>query len=213
MKSLVKNLFKSYDDGFSLNIAQWEFSEENISILWGPSGAGKSSIFRCLIGLEKCENLSWTFQGREMTSLSTKDKKIGVVFQNYELFPHMTANENILYSVIVQKILKSEYQDQYEDLISILGIRDCLDRVPEQLSGGEKQRVAIARAMLSKPDILMLDEPFSALDEDLRNEARSYLKNVIEKSKIPALMITHDKNDLEFFNGDVFKISKGKLLL
>lgn len=208
--SLVKNLIRHYD-GFSLEINHWEIPDNGVCALWGPSGAGKTSLFRVLIGLDACESLEWNFKGTNIAKLSVPERRLGVVFQNYELFPHLTARDNIVFAAKARKLNEKSISDQLAKLVADLKLESCLFRKAHQLSGGEEQRVALARALIGEPRFLFLDEPFSALDSDLRNEARNLVQSVINERKIPSLLITHDKEDLKIAQ-KTFRINNGRLV-
>jgi len=210
--SLVKNLYRKWDD-FSLEIPHWEIPDEGISALWGPSGAGKTSVFRSLLGLEPCPTLQWIFHGQDIAKLPLAKKNLGVVFQSLELFPHLTAEENILFPMQARK-LNSEHSFQLKNtIVNELQITKLLSKMVHKLSGGEQQRVAIARALVGQPQFLFLDEPFSSIDEDLKKEARSLVAKVIQLTKTPTLLITHDQRDVDALASHVFQIRNGKLLL
>ncbi len=208
--SLVKNLIRHYD-GFSLEINHWEIPDSGVCALWGPSGAGKTSVFRVLIGLDTCEKLEWNFKGTDIAKLSVPERRLGVVFQNYELFPHLTARDNIVFAAKARKLNEKAIGDHLAKLVSDLKLDNCLFRRAHQLSGGEQQRVALARALIGEPRFLFLDEPFSALDSDLRNEARNLVQSVISERKIPSLLITHDQDDLKIAQ-KTFRINNGRLV-
>lgn len=195
--SLVKNLRANYGD-FKIDIPEWEILDEGVTALWGPSGSGKTSVFRLLLGLDKAEpGFSWNFKETDLAKLSTPERRLGVVFQSLELFPHMTAEENILFAAESRKIPAQESRAHLESLIKTLKLSNALGRSASVLSGGERQRVAIARALIGKPRLLLLDEPFSALDADLRSEARELVRTAIATEKIPTVLITHDRQDLD----------------
>lgn len=209
--SLVKNLIRDYGDDFKIEIPHWEIPDQGITALWGPSGAGKTSVFRLLIGLEPCPGLQWHFQGEDLAQLPVPQKKLGVVFQSLELFPHMTALENIRFAAQARKV--NEADQKISALARDLNIDAILQRSVEVLSGGERQRVALARALIGEPRFLFLDEPFSALDAELRSEARELVKKVVkEQYQIPTLLITHDPEDLKILADRVVKIKNGKLV-
>ena len=208
--SLVKNLNRNYGD-FKIEIPEIEIPDEGITALWGPSGAGKTSAFRLLIGLDECPGLEWNFKGLDLAKMPTPQRRLGVVFQNYELFPHMSARDNILFAAEARKISEVECREEFASLVRDLSLADCLFRRAHQLSGGEQQRVALARALIGQPRFLFLDEPFSALDLELKNEARDLVVKVISHRKIPSLLVTHDKDDLKICK-KVFTISRGKII-
>ncbi len=208
---LVQNLVRDYGD-FKIDIPSWELSDEGITALKGPSGSGKTSIFRLLIGLEPCPALIWNFKGENIAALPVPLRRVGVVFQTYELFPHLSAEENIRFAAEARKIKAKEAQPAIEELVEQLQLQSCRSRAAHLLSGGEKQRVALARALLGNPRFLFLDEPFSAIDEDLREGARQLVKRAIESRKIPTLLITHDKRDVAFLAHNVVEIRDGRIV-
>lgn len=208
--SVVRNLRKKYSD-FEISIPEWQLNDQGVTTLWGPSGSGKTTVLRILTGLEMADGWSWDFQGQDLAQLSAPERRLGVVFQSYELFPHLSARENILFAAEARKISIEKADQKLTDLTESLQLKKFLDRKSELLSGGEKQRVALARALMGEPRFLLLDEPFSALDEELRDEARRLVKSVIQQAKIPALMITHDQRDVEVMGGKVSQIHDGRI--
>lgn len=209
--SLVEGLSKKYD-GFSIEIPRWEIADQGVTALWGPSGSGKTSVFRLLIGLESCPTLKWTFKDVDLASLPVPARQLGVLFQSLELFPHMTAEENILFAARARRINSEEAKRRLDELTGELRMTSYLKRQASLLSGGEAQRVALARAVITQPRFLFLDEPFSALDAELKTEARASVKRVIANYKIPTLLITHDPADLDALAQFVVKIANGRLV-
>lgn len=209
--SWVKNLKFDYGD-FQLDIPSWEILDSGVTALWGPSGSGKTSVFRFLLGLETSPTMSWIYQGVDLAKLPAPQRGLGVVFQNYELFPHMTARENLLFASDSRRIPKVDAQATLSDYAKTLRLEHVLDRSVTVLSGGERQRVALARALMARPRLLLLDEPFSSLDIDLRNEARELVRVAINKAQIPTVLITHDREDLNVFAAQVSEIRNGRLV-
>ncbi|MGZ3796362.1 MAG: ATP-binding cassette domain-containing protein [Pseudobdellovibrionaceae bacterium] len=209
--SLVENLFKDYGD-FKIDIPSWEILDQGVTVLWGASGSGKTSVFRLLIGLESAGNLKWTFQEQDLAKMKVPQRRLGVVFQTLDLFPHMTAEENILFAAKARNISSPQAQAKLLELTQVLQMNSFLHRPVRVLSGGEKQRVAIARALSGQPRILLLDEPFSALDQDLRQESRDLIKKVIEREKIPTVLVTHDPLDVEMLAHKVSTIKHGQIV-
>ncbi|MGZ3772845.1 MAG: ATP-binding cassette domain-containing protein [Pseudobdellovibrionaceae bacterium] len=210
--SFVENLHRSYGD-FNLNIDSWEILDEGVTVLWGPSGSGKTSVFRILLGLESCPGFRWKFQGLDLANLKTPDRRLGVVFQTLDLFPHMTAEENILFAARARNVNKVKVAKRLKELTEMMQMGSFLNRPAGVLSGGEKQRVAIARAIIGEPRLLLLDEPFSALDQALREEGRNVVRAVIAAEKIPTLLVTHDSRDVEVLANKITKIQNGKILV
>lgn len=207
--STVEHLHKAYP-GFEIQIPHWEILDQGVTALWGPSGSGKTSIFRILLGLEPCPGMTWKWGTEDLAQLPVAQRKLGVVFQTLDLFPHMTSQENIFFAAKARKIPQSRADERFQKLLEVLQLEKFLHRRAELLSGGEKQRVALARALMSFPRMLLLDEPFSALDEALRSEARLFVKNLLDETRIPALLITHDERDLQVLAQKIFRIENGR---
>ncbi len=221
--SIVRRLQATYGD-FHINISNWQLPQKGVTALWGPSGSGKSSVVRLLLGIDEADELIWEFpEGEKIVDLGrlpVRERRLGVVFQNYELFDHMTAKGNLEFAMEAarqqrqrqgEKLDPNYFRSNLNRAVEALGIREILDRSVTVLSGGEKQRVALARALVGSPRMLFLDEPFSALDTANRAEARKLVREVLESSGIPALIVTHDHDDIVALQASVFKISKGTI--
>lgn len=209
--SLVEGLIADFGD-FKVHIPKWEILDKGVTALSGPSGSGKTTVFRMLIGLIPCPTLKWDFQGVDVARLPLRERRLGVVFQTLELFPHMTAKENIYFAARARRIPQEEADVDFERLIADLQLTHCQSRTVPQLSGGEKQRVALARALIGRPRALLLDEPFSSLDVQTRDGARRLVKSVIVQRKIPTILVTHDAQDLEVLADRVDRIQDGHLV-
>ena len=206
--SLISGLVKDYGD-FKLNIPKWELPDQGVSALVGPSGSGKTTCFRLLLGLEDCQGLAWEFRGEDLCKVLVPERRLGVVFQTYDLFPHMTTEQNILFAARSRGVKEAE--KKLIELCDQLQIVSLQKKPVTQLSGGEQQRVALARALIGEPRFLFLDEPFSALDTDLKNDARKLVRRVIDEHNIPTLLITHDQDDVKYLASSVFQIHSGQL--
>lgn len=210
----IKNLFYKVGN-FELNVPDLQIPTEGISVIQGPSGSGKTTFLKMLIGLLNPNGWSCTLNGESFATLPVQDRRIGVVFQSYDLFPHLTAEENIK---VVMKARKKYSQISEDEALQtlvrykqMLKLDKCWHTSAEKLSGGERQRVALLRALMSNPKILLLDEPFSALDESLRGEARDLLKSVVQNLRIPIILITHDSADVKALAERTFIIDHGKI--
>lgn len=208
--SLVENIDRDYGD-FRLKVPRLEIPDQGITALWGPSGSGKTTLFRILLGLEPCSGWSWRFGDVDLATLSVPMRRLGVVFQNLELFPHLSARENILFAARARRRIWSEALTDLKTLAEELQISAVLGRPVQHLSGGERQRVALARAIIGQPRMLLLDEPFSSLDVDLRVEARALLKRVVQAHRIPVWLITHDREDLSLLAQTAVEIRAGQI--
>ena len=210
--SIVENLVKDYDS-FHLKIPRWEILDDGVTVLWGPSGAGKTSIFRLLLGLESPKQaFTWKFGDLDLAQQPVGDRHLGVVFQAYEMFPHMSGLENIRFAADCRKLDPQQFQERYQRFLKKLNMESFIDRPTGVLSGGEKQRVALARALITEPRLLMLDEPFSALDENLKHESRDLVKTLLKEEKIPVLLITHDSRDVEALADKVCTLHQGQIV-
>lgn len=209
--SLVENLIIKYSD-FTIDIPKWEILDDDVTVLSGPSGSGKSTVLRALMGLESCSSLMWDFQGVDLAKLNVKDRRLGVVFQTLDVFPHMTGKENIYFAAEARQISKEKTQKHLEKLNHHLRMESFIDRKASVLSVGEKQRVAFARALIGEPRFLLLDEPFSALDDELKEESRQIIKNLIQEEKVPVILVTHDRDDVKALAKKVTHIRNGRLV-
>ncbi|MFN8846812.1 MAG: ABC transporter ATP-binding protein [Bdellovibrionales bacterium] len=189
--SIVENL-KVTKPKFQLEISRFEILDEGIHIIMGPSGCGKSTFIRTLLGLENSSSFKWTFGQEDIAKLAIHERRLGVVFQTWDLFPHMTATENVMFAAQARNLPKDETDGLWFQLKERLKMHDFSHTRADQLSGGEKQRTALARALIGKPRLLLLDEPFSSLDEKLKTEARDLVRDMIRFQKVPTLMVTHD---------------------
>ena len=187
-------------------------------VLFGPSGAGKTLTLNVIAGLLKPDagviafNERVLFDRENKINLAAKDRQIGYVFQNYALFPHLTVRENIAFGL--QKRLwqkSSEEADKVGKYLDIFGLADCAACFPKDISGGQSQRVALARALIPEPQLLLLDEPFSALDPYLRNKTRDEFQSLIDQFRIPVILITHDYDDLSVFADVVAVFDEGRI--
>lgn len=180
----------------------------------GMSGSGKTTILNCISGIKTADkghirlNNKIFFSSNDNINMKIKDRNVGYVFQNYALFPHMTVKENILFGVDKKHI---NYEKEMSYITDMMKIRHLMDKYPSEISGGEKQRVAFARAMIIRPDILLLDEPFSALDEDLKEDIYKDLLNIKKSQNIPIILITHNKNEAKILSDKIIYIHNGKI--
>jgi ABC-type sulfate/molybdate transport systems ATPase subunit len=208
--STITNIHKKFGD-FVLDIPLMDICDEGVTAVLGPSGSGKSSLFRVLMGLEDCPGASWKFANdMDLLKLPVRERRLGVVLQSFELFPHLSVIENIDFARAARG-LKGSAKETNLDLLRQLGLIEILQRSAAVLSGGEQQRVALARALVAEPRMLLLDEPFSALDESNRSAARDLVKQVLFKTKISTLLITHDERDVTALAAQVHRLKAGRL--
>ena len=187
----IQKVSKDFLDKRVLNSISVDIPLGRFVSLLGPSGSGKTTLLMILAGIEKASSGKIYFKDKDLTSMRLEDRGIGVVFQNYALFPNLTIKENILYG-LVGKVSSEKIQNKYKELMELVNLKTFSDRFPHELSGGQQQRVAIARALAMEPDLLLLDEPLSALDPLTRGNIGNELKEIQRKSGVTMLMVTHD---------------------
>ena len=188
----VNKKFKSKTvlEDISFTVKRGEF----LSLL-GPSGCGKTTILRMLIGIEKPTSGRIIKDGRDITDTAPKDRNIGIVFQNYSLFPNMDVYHNISYALQSKRMPKDEIDKKVKDIIETVGLEEHIYKKPKQLSGGQQQRVAIARTLVLNPDVILFDEPMSALDAEIKVVLRQQLKDIQKKLQITMIYVTHDQEE------------------
>ncbi len=190
---VLKNICKRYGpvtavEDFNLEVEQGEF----ISLL-GPSGCGKTTTLQMIAGFEEPTEGSITVNGRDMTSVEPNARDIGIVFQSYALFPHMTVAENVGFGLEMRKVPKEERLRRVAETLELVHLGDFTERFPKALSGGQRQRVALARAIVIKPQLLLLDEPLSALDAKIRESMQIELRNIQHTVGVTTILVTHDQ--------------------
>lgn len=195
-----------------LEVPQLTMSDQGVTAVIGPSGSGKTTFFKILLGLHRPQNWSWIFNDLEMSQLKVSERQLSVVFQSYELFPHLTAEENILLVMRSRNNLNSTSKELLSHFVNKLNLKNCLHTKAQFLSGGEQQRVALLRAVLSAPRMILLDEPFAALDAALKEEAYLVVQGVLAEIKVPALMITHNLPEARLFTERIIEFKNGKIL-
>lgn len=192
--------------------AKLELASEVMAIV-GPSGSGKTTLLNSIAGIVHPDNGFIRLNGRDFFEtgrkpLKIQNRRIGYLFQDYALFPHMTARQNIFFSVS-----QKGNTSHISELTELLGINELLDNYPHQISGGEKQRVALARALAAKPDLLLLDEPFSALDDDTRNRCQQQLLRIHRLWGIPVMFVTHSRQEAAKLADRIVQVDRGRLTL
>ena len=179
--------------------------------LLGPSGSGKTTILRMIAGLETPDSGEIIIDGKVINDIPASQRGIGFVFQNYALFRYMTVFDNIAFGLRIQKVEKRQIKERVEELIQLVGLKGLEKRYPSQLSGGQRQRVAFARALAPKPHLLLLDEPFAAIDAKVRQELRSWLKEMIEKLGITSIFVTHDQEEAIEVADEIIITNRGRI--
>lgn len=188
-----------------------EISPGELFSLVGPSGSGKTTLLRIIAGLETQDSGHVLIGSKEVDSLGPAKRNIGMVFQDYALYPNKTVMENITSPLVVKGVKKQEAVKRAEDIAGLLGIGETLDRRPGQISGGQQQRVALARALIKRPDVFLLDEPFSNLDAQLRFSARKFLKDVQREFGMTTIYVTHDQSEALSISDRVAVMGRGEI--
>ncbi|MDF2943079.1 MAG: transporter [Herbinix sp.] len=191
----LKNIHKSYGNFKASDDVSIEIEKGKLIGLLGPSGSGKTTILRMLAGLEHSDAGDIFIDGVRVNDVPASKRGIGFVFQNYALFRYMSVFDNIAFGLEVQKKNKKEIKERVLELIKLIGLEGMEHRYPHQLSGGQKQRVAFARALAPNPQLLLLDEPFAAIDAKVRQELRSWLKDMIHQVGVTSIFVTHDQDE------------------
>ena len=190
-----KDIVKKYGNntiipGLDLDVREGEFFT-----LLGPSGCGKTTLLRMVAGFNSIEGGEISFNGKVINNIAPNKRNIGMVFQNYAVFPHMTVRENVAFGLENRKLPKAEIKERVDEILETVKITQYADRLPERLSGGQQQRVALARAIVIKPDVLLMDEPLSNLDAKLRIEMRNAIRQIQHEVGITTVYVTHDQEE------------------
>lgn len=210
----IKSLSKSFDKGknYALEDVSFDLKAGDVCAIVGESGSGKTTLVRLIAGLERPDHGSIVLEDKVIASVDKfvqpEKRKIGLVFQEYALFPHLTIFDNILYGISKMKNKKTRVQE----MLDLVGLSDMGKRYPHQLSGGQQQRVALARALAPKPSLLILDEPFSNLDSMLRTQLRNEVFDIIKKTGVSVLFVTHDTQDALSVADEILILQKGKVV-
>lgn len=191
----MKHIYKTFDGFHASNDVNFSVEKGDLAALLGPSGSGKTTILRMIAGLDTPDSGDIIINDIKVNSLPGSKRGIGFVFQNYALFRYMTVADNIAFGLEVQKKSKAEIKERVEELLELISMKDLGKRYPHQLSGGQRQRVAFARALAPNPLLLLLDEPFAAIDAKVRRELRTWLKEMIGQVGITSIFVTHDQEE------------------
>jgi len=195
MSIVLERLVKRYGDAPIVQELSLEIPEREFFVLLGPSGSGKSTVLRMIAGLVEVDQGRISLGGRDVTRMAPQRRGIGMVFQHYALFRHMSAAENIEFPLRIRKTQSAERRRRRDELLELVGLAGLGSRMPSQLSGGQQQRVALARALAHKPDVLLLDEPFGALDAKIRSELRGTLRAIQRELGVTTIFVTHDQDE------------------
>ncbi|MDW5594787.1 TOBE-like domain-containing protein [Conexibacter stalactiti] len=199
----VKGVSKQFGDYVALDDVSLEVPDGSLTALLGPSGSGKSTLLRIIGGLETADSGSVEIHGVDATNVPPQRREIGFVFQHYAAFKHMTVRDNVAFGLTIRRKPKAEVAERVDRLLRIVGLAGYAKRYPNQLSGGQRQRMALARALAVEPRVLLLDEPFGALDAKVRTELREWLRRLHEEVHVTTLLVTHDQEEAMSIADDI----------
>lgn len=207
----IKNLTKRYRDKVVLNDISFDVKDGEFLSILGPSGCGKTTLLKILIGIEKCNEGVILKNNKNITNIDSSKRGMGIVFQNYALFPNMTVLDNVMYALNLKIKNKDKARKESLRMLELVNMEEHIDKYPHELSGGQQQRVAIARTLTLNPDIILFDEPMSALDADNRLKLRKELKNIQKKFRTTMIYITHDQEEAFSLSDRVMVMNNGNI--
>lgn len=208
----IENVVKKYGDFTAIDKMSFVINDGELFTLLGPSGCGKTTLLRMIAGFNSIEEGTIYFNESAINNLSAHKRNIGMVFQNYAIFPHLSVYENVEYGLKTRNIPKEERHKKIMEVLKIVQIEALKDRMPEKLSGGQQQRVALARAIVIEPKILLMDEPLSNLDAKLRVQMRTIIKKIQKKLNITTVYVTHDQEEALAISDRIAVMNKGKIM-
>ncbi len=208
----IRALSKKYGSKLVLEDVDFEVMRGEFLSLLGPSGCGKSTLLRLLIGIEASTTGRVFKDGEDVSGKTPFQRKIGIVFQNYALFPNMTVYENVAYALRARKLAREEIDARVREMIETVGLSEHIEKKPRQLSGGQQQRVAMARTLVLKPDIILFDEPMSALDAEIKLVLRRLLKELQQRLGITMIYVTHDQEEAFALSDRVMLMNEGRIV-
>ncbi|KNX36241.1 sulfate/molybdate ABC transporter ATP-binding protein [Luteipulveratus halotolerans] len=207
----VSAAHKTYGDFTALDDVSLEVPAGSLTALLGPSGSGKSTLLRAIAGLEELDTGAVVIQGSDVTRVPAQKRGIGFVFQHYAAFKHMTVRDNVAFGLKIRKRPKAEIAHKVDDLLEIVGLGGFQHRYPAQLSGGQRQRMALARALAVDPQVLLLDEPFGALDAQVRADLRQWLRRLHDEVHVTTVLVTHDQEEALDVADLIAVLNKGRI--
>ncbi|NEK32552.1 ABC transporter ATP-binding protein [Rhizobium leguminosarum] len=207
----IEKLTKDYGQGLAVNGISIKIAEGEFISLLGPSGCGKTTTLKMIAGFEDATHGAIRFDGRDVVHMPVEKRDIGMVFQNYALFPHMTVEKNLAFGLEMRRIPKGEIRARISDVLDMVQLAGYADRYPRQLSGGQQQRVALARALVIEPKILLLDEPLANLDAKLREEMRIFIRDLQRRVGITTVYVTHDQAEAMTMSDRVVVMFSGRI--
>ncbi len=208
---VVRDAYKRYGDFVALDHVDFVVPAGSLTALLGPSGSGKSTLLRTISGLDQPDSGSVTINGREVTGVPPQRRGIGFVFQHYAAFKHLTVRDNVAYGLKIRKRPKAEVKAKVDNLLEVVGLAGFQNRYPNQLSGGQRQRMALARALAVDPEVLLLDEPFGALDAKVREDLRAWLRRLHDEVHVTTVLVTHDQAEALDVADRIAVLNKGRI--
>lgn len=202
---------KRYGDFAALDNVDFTVPAGSLTALLGPSGSGKSTLLRVIAGLDTPDSGTITINGRDVTGVPPQRRGIGFVFQHYAAFKHLTVRDNVAFGLKIRKLPKSEIKDKVDNLLEVVGLAGFQTRYPNQLSGGQRQRMALARALAVDPQVLLLDEPFGALDAKVREDLRAWLRRLHDEVHVTTVLVTHDQSEALDVADRIAVLNKGRI--
>jgi sulfate transport system ATP-binding protein len=207
----ARNITKRFGEFVALEDVSIAVPAGSLTALLGPSGGGKSTLLRIIAGLERPDEGEVFIEGRDMTGVTPQERGVGFVFQHYAAFKHMTVHQNVAFGLSIRKRPKPEIKRRVDELLGLVQLSKFADRYPSELSGGQRQRMALARALAVEPSVLLLDEPFGALDANVREELRAWLRRLHLEMPVTTLFVTHDQEEAMELADQIVVISHGKV--
>jgi sulfate transport system ATP-binding protein len=205
------NISKRFGDFVALDDVSVNVPAGSLTALLGPSGGGKSTLLRIISGLEAPDSGQVCIEGRDMTGVTPQERGVGFVFQHYAAFKHMTVRDNVAFGLTIRKRPKAHIAKRVDELLGLVQLSQFAKRYPSELSGGQRQRMALARALAVEPSVLLLDEPFGALDANVREELRGWLRRLHEEMPVTTLFVTHDQEEAMELADQIVVISHGRV--
>ena len=205
------NISKRFGDFTALDDVSVHVPAGSLTALLGPSGGGKSTLLRTIAGLEMPDAGHVRIEGRDVTGVPPQERGVGMVFQHYAAFKHMTVRDNVAFGLRIRKRPRAAIKQRVDDLLELVQLGGLADRYPHELSGGQRQRMALARALAIEPSVLLLDEPFGALDARVRQDLRAWLRDMHQKLPVTTLFVTHDQEEAMELADQIVVISHGKV--
>jgi len=207
----IRQVTKRFDDFVAIDSVSLAIPTGSLTALLGPSGSGKSTLLRVIAGLEQPDEGDVSIEGEESTALPPQERGVGFVFQHYAAFKHMTVRDNIAFGLSIRRRPRQEIRERVEELLALVQLNGLGERYPSQLSGGQRQRMALARALAVEPRVLLLDEPFGALDARVRKDLRAWLRRLHDDVHVTTVLVTHDQEEAMDVADRIVLMNEGRI--